>query len=209
MRIVPTRPKMLVRTLLVFAFATAAPVAAQVRATLGAGAWSLRGETRTGTTFSPVARFSATFAHSWPVRGPLGFRLEFGYSLRGADADTRLDGVPTIATFNLTYVDVPLLAEWTPVPDGLLAVYTGPFLSYRLDARIRFRAADGGPTFTENDPTVRRTGWGWIAGAEAALGSGDERLVLGARGVAGISNARDAFPALRHVGAVMYAGVRF
>lgn len=177
------------------------------RLTVGVGTWTLRGEAREETSFSTLTRFTAAVSTAWELRGGFGVRTEFGYALRGSDARTELNGAPVDATINLTYVDFPLLLEWHPTPRVVLLA--GPALLYRLDARIRFRSLDGGPTFTENDPTVRRVGWAGIAGAETGFPMGEEEVLVGARLVAGLTNVRNEEPALRHAGLVVYGGFRF
>lgn len=196
---------------LVLVTVAAAPETARsqnhTRLTIGVGTWTLRGEAREETSFSSISRFTTAVSTVWELRGGFGVRTEFGYTLRGADARTELNGVPVDATINMTYVDFPLLLEWYPSPQ--VVIFAGPAFLYRLDARIRFRSLDGGPTFTENDPTVRRSGWAGIVGAETGFPVGEEEVLVGTRLVMGLTNARNEAPALRHAGLVIYGGFKF
>jgi len=155
-----------------------------------------------------------------------GWRIqpEVLYVVKGADADFIFDnsenvlgsetpgspGVPVHATFDLTYLEIPVLLVYTFQLPGIVRpkVFAGPSFSSKLDARVRFRAVGSNIEQEETDRSVQSLDAGAVVGAglEISFGS-SQRLSLGGRGTFGLSNARKRDPALHNTSFVFFAGI--
>lgn len=155
--------------------------------------------------FTALTRLGASVAVGFDFHNGLLVGPEIGYAVKGGTTETRLvlddaSRVPVRATFEVAYLELPLLAAYRLETRGRLhpLLYAGPYLALRLQATVRYRALDGGPEFTDEDPSVQQREWGLVAGGGVEIDAGGERLLLTARYGRSLSNVRDVEPALHH-----------
>ncbi len=190
---------------------------AQVQALIkvGINGSTLRGNT--STDFSPIVRLSGGAGISFELRNGFYLQPEVLYIVKGAKADGIIpgnipgDSVRVKATFDLTYLEIPLLLVYKFNSAGIRPhIFVGPSLAVKLDAQIRFRAAEGGPEFREEDETVEDRDIGLTFGAGFEIDVGSETLSFGLRSTLGFSNARtrDDLP-LHNTSVGLYAAIVF
>ena len=190
---------------------------------IGIAATTLRGESaadfRTRTGFAGGVGFRYAFRHG------LSVMPEFLYVVKGTQADFSLndqglllpireggDGVPIRANFEFTYVEIPVLLVFRLETNGRVhpKVFAGPAVSFRLDAKVRFRALSGGPEQEESDSTVEGVDFGAVVGGGLEFDVGGRRLSFGARASYGFSNTRKGRSSpLRNTSFIFFTGVVF
>jgi len=176
---------------------------------VGLSGTTLRGDT--SAEFDPIARLAGGGALRYTWLNNFAVQTEVLYYIKGASGDSEIGGVPIRATFDLTYLEIPILALYRFDTPGRLqpVFYAGPAMAFKLDARVSFRAKSGGPEFQEEDDTVRSQDLGLIFGTGVEFDVGGERLTVGLRATMGLSNAREAEPALHNTALTLLFGVLF
>jgi len=179
----------------------------------------LSGSTLSGDTptdFSAITRFAGGAGLSYDLGNGLLIQPEFLYIIKGATGKGSIDivpienPVPIQATFELTYLEVPVLLIYRFERRGLSPrIFAGPTLSFKLDSQVTFSALDGGPEFQERDDTVESSDLGITVGLGFDTEMGDELFTVGLRGTYGLSNARTGDPALHNTAFGVYAGFVF
>ncbi|TDI70319.1 MAG: PorT family protein [Bacteroidetes bacterium] len=174
---------------------------AQVRAMIKVG---VNGSTFRGssdTDFSSITRLSGGVGFSVNIGNGFRIQPEVLYVAKGAKAEGALDfegndgPVDVVATFDLTYLEIPILLVYQFESRGIRPqIFAGPTFARKLDARIRYRAAAGGPEFNEEDESVESNDIGLTIGAGFEMDVGSERLSFGLRTSLGFSNARKDNP---------------
>ncbi len=192
---------------------------AQIQALIkvGINGSSLRGNS--STDFSPIVRISGGAGVSFAIRNGFYLQPEVLYIVKGAKADGIIpvpgsipgDSVRVKATFDLTYLEIPLLLVYKFNSTGIRPhIFVGPSLAIKLDAQIRFRAAEGGPEFREEDESVDNRDIGLVFGAGFEVDVGGETLAFGLRSSLGFSNARMRDdPPLHNTSVGLYAAIVF
>ncbi len=182
-------------------FSTSQPVTAQMRAMIKVG---INGSTFRGdsdTDFSSITRFSGGVGLSFGIGNGFRIQPEVLYVAKGAQGEGTLefegidDPVDVKATFDLTYLEVPILLVYQFESRGIRPqIFAGPTFARKLDAQIRFRAAAGGPEMRDEDQSVESSDIGLTIGAGLEMDVGSEKLSFGLRTSLGFSNARKDNP---------------
>lgn len=174
---------------------------AQMRGMIKAGinGSTLRGNSE--TDYSSIMRFSGGVGFSFGIGNGFRIQPEFLYVVKGAQAERALevagvdDKVLIDATFDLTYLEVPILLVYQFRSRGVRPqIFAGPTLAIKLDAQVKFRAVAGGPEFRETDDSVESRDIGLTIGAGIEMDVGSERISFGLRSSLGFSNARKTNP---------------
>ncbi len=190
---------------------------------LGVAASTIRGSSN--TDFSVRSGFAGGVGLTFELIGGWRIQPEILYVVKGANADFVFDnstgilgtgtsdgtGVPVHATFDLTYLEIPVLLVYAFQLPGRITpkIFAGPSFSSKLDARVRFKAVGGSIEQEETDDSVQDFDAGAVVGAGIELTLGAQRLSLGARGTFGFSNARNQTPALHNTSYIFFAGISF
>lgn len=174
---------------------------------VGAVASTLSGDT--DTSFDPRV--------GWAGGGGLGYDFGTGliimpellYALQGAHADDQVGEVPVRVRLTVSYAQIPLLIMYRfqgrrPIYPKIFA---GPMWSYKLDARERIRARDG--EINQENASIQSTDYGVVAGAGVETDWDVQRLTFEVRGFWGLSNVREAEPALHNRGLAFLFGLTF
>lgn len=181
---------------------------------IGVTGSTLRGDA--DSDFSPIVRFSGGAAFSYEFRNGFYLQPEFLYTVKGGSTESVIEidgvseGVPVDATFDLTYLEIPLLLVYRFDRPGIRPrIFAGPTYSYKLDAQVTWRSPEGGPSFTDEDTSVSGSDFGFTIGAGFDMDVGSEILELGLRTSIGLSNARSVKPELNNTSLALYAGMSF
>jgi hypothetical protein len=200
-------------------FFVALPVIAQeyvAAIKLGGAVTTLSGET--DASFDPHAGLTGGAAVGYDFGNGFLFQTEILYVRKGVYADTfveSFDGdmiaqTPVRARFDLTYLEVPLLAVYRFEGRSLEPkLFAGPYVAYNLNAVVEYRALAGGPTQSEQDDSAETFDYGAIAGVGTDFFVGGQRLSIDARALFGQGNVRQADPPLKFIGGVLMLGIVF
>lgn len=116
---------------------------------------------------------------SKPVNDNVSVRVEGLFSQKGAKAEGGSDD----ATIKLTYVDVPVLLDFSPSSSGTsrFHVFTGPQMGFNTKAQVK----SGGVT-VDFDEEVKSTDFSWVLGVGVSNGrfSADASYALGLSNIA-------------------------
>lgn len=178
---------------------------------IGLAASTIRGST--DSDFSTRTGFAGGLGLGFDLGvSPWSIQPEVLYIVKGASATTTLDGIPIEATFDLTYLEVPVLLMRRFDTGGKVhpRVFAGPSLAYKLDAIVRFKAVGGSIEQEETDTTVEDFDFGVVAGAGVEVDVGGQRLNFGLRTTIGLSNARTRQdPPLHNTSVIFFTGLVF
>jgi hypothetical protein len=156
---------------------------------------TLRGQSE--SNFSPIARLSGGAGVIMDLGTHFQFQPGILYVVKGADVEGDPFRNDTIvdATFDLTYLEIPLLLAYQFRSSRFRPrIFAGPSIAIKLDSQIRFRAASGGPTQTQEDETVEDRDIGVVFGVGFETDIGSETLLVGLQSSIGFSNARKDNP---------------
>ncbi len=170
---------------------------AQIRALIkvGVNGSTLRG--RAESDFSPILRLSGGAGVIMNIGSHLQFQSEILYVVKGSqvEGDPFHNDNMVEATFDLTYLEVPLLLAYQFRSAKLKPrIFVGPTIAVKLDSQIRFRAISGGPTQTQEDESVENRDVGLLFGFGIETDIGSETLMMGLQSSIGFSNARKENP---------------
>ncbi len=161
--------------------------------------------------------------------GSFALRPELLYVQKGGSFSTsfELDDATAAdldATIRLTYVELPLLLEYTvPTRGGVRPqLYVGPALAVRTGCRVGFRIAGGGESFSESSGCdgdddeaagletagPRRFDVAAVVGGALAFRAGGQTLTVGARYTHGFFELSDE-SGLRNRAVAVHAGFEF
>lgn len=187
---------------------------------LGLNQTTFSGESN--SDFSAATRFSGGAGVAFTVSGGLFIQPEVVYTVQGASAKGSISvvgveaDVPVLARFTITYLEFPLLLGYRFGGVSMRPrIYAGPYLAYKLKARITFEAQAGGPMFTETDDSVVDWDSGIILGAAIHFPFGDEEFAIGARASFGLAevtqstNGEELEQSLSNRSAGIYAAILF
>jgi hypothetical protein len=172
----------------------------------------------TDTAFDPRTGLTGGVAVGYDFGNGFLVQPEILYVRKGAYADTfveSFDGdiivpIPVRARFDLTYLEVPLLAVYRFEGRGLEPkIFAGPYVAYKLNALVELRPLAGGPSQSEQDDTVENFDFGGVAGVGTDFFVSGQRLSIDARAMFGQGNVRQAEPPLKLVGGVLMIGIVF
>ena len=212
-------PRLLFLLLLTTSLLTVRPVAAQYIGAIkiGGTVTNFSGETNTST--DPRAGLTAGVGLGYDFGNGFLFQPEILYVRKGAYANTFVESIsndmivqtPVRARFDLTYLEVPLLAVYRFEGRRLEPrLFAGPYGAYKLNARVTFRPLDSdGPSQSDEDDSAESFDYGGIVGAGADFFLSGQRLSIDARAVFGQGNVRQANPPLKLVGSVLMIGILF
>lgn len=202
-------------------FFVALPVIAQeyvAAIKIGGAVTTFSGETN--ASIDPHAGLTGGAAIGYDFGNGFLFQSEILYVRKGAYADTELtftdlEGnviaqTPVRARFDLTYLEVPLLAVYRFEGRSLEPkLFAGPYVAYNLNAVVEYRALAGGPSQSEQDDSAETFDYGAIAGVGTDFFVGGQRLSIDARALFGQGNVRQADPPLKLIGGVLMLGIVF
>ncbi|HMB90429.1 MAG TPA: porin family protein [Rhodothermales bacterium] len=197
------------------------PVAAQeyvAAIKMGVAVTNFSGET--DASLDPHAGLTGGAAIGYDFGNGFLLQPEILYVRKGAYADTELEftdlegnpiaNTPVRARFDLTYLEVPLLAVYRFEGRSLEPkLFAGPYVAYKLNAVVEYRALAGGPTQSEEDDSVENFDYGAIAGVGTDFFIEAQRFSIDARAIFGQGNVRQADPPLKLVGGVLMIGIVF
>jgi len=172
---------------------------AQIQAIIkvGINGSSLRGNTE--SDFSPIVRFAGGAGISFELRNGFYLQPEVLYIVKGSRIEGRIpisdisppDSVDAIATSDLTYLEIPILLVYKFRSAKLHPhLFVGPSFSFKMDAQLRTRAAEGGIEFTEEDDSVENRDIGIVFGAGIEFDVGTETVVIDLRSTIGLTNVQ-------------------
>lgn len=162
---------------------------AKARMLIGVSGYTLEGEGASGA--EAVFRLAGGGGLSFEVLPMFSIRAELRYTNQGG----RIKGtvgtasVPVEATFDLTYLEIPVLAVvGIDLMNGhRLELGAGPGLGLKVDTRTSY-AAETGPEFSQALDGPGRTA-GWAVAADYIFRVGSERVIIGLRGWRSITKA--------------------
>jgi hypothetical protein len=187
---------------------------------IGVAATTLTGESV--ADFEPRTSLAGGAAFGYDFGNGLAVQPEVLYLLKGAAAEMTVSELarlldepdnpsqtPVDLRFKIVYLEVPVLVHYRFETRTRFhpRLFAGPALAYRLDAKVSYGARDAGPTFTQDDESVRDVDYGLVFGAGVEVETGFERFTLGARATIGRANTRQREPAIRNSGVVFFAGI--
>lgn len=185
------------------------------RITLGVGAYTLSDSGSDPENFDPVVRLVAGVGVSFPFRSGISVRPELRYLTRGAAFDGTLADRDVDVVLELTTLDLGLMAGFDVPLGGQLQprVFAGPILGWTAESSVRYRAKTGGSWVNDSYSEVRRFDTAIGFGAEVGFPVGGAGMLVGVRGVLGLSGiiedqpAGSATPDWRHRGIDVYLGL--
>ncbi len=193
-------PEFLMRVLLLALFLgsvclPASGQRARARMLIGVSGYTLKGEGASGA--ERIFRLAGGGGLSVELLPMLSVRAELRYTIQGGRMRGTVDGaiggeptaIPVEGTFDLTYLEIPLLAVvgFDLVNGHRLELGAGPGLGLKVDTRSSF-AAETGPEFSQALDGPGRTA-GWAVAADYIFRVGTERVIIGLRGWRSITKA--------------------
>ena len=167
----------------------------RARMLIGVSGYTLKGEGVSGA--ERIYRLAGGGGLSVDLLPMLSLRAELRYTIQGGRIMGTVDGaiegeptaVPVEATFDLTYLEIPILAVvGFDLPNGhRLELGAGPGLGLKVDTRSSFSASTG-PEFSQGLDGPGRTA-GWAVAADYIFRVGTERVIIGLRGWHSITKA--------------------
>ena len=109
---------------------------------------------------------------------------------KGAYSDIVLDNTPIRIRFDLTYIEVPLLAQYRFDTGGYVhpKFFAGPMFALKQNSRVKLRALGSDLTQDEEDDSIEGTDFGAVVGAGVEVEVGDQRLSFEARASFGMAD---------------------
>ena len=162
--------------------------------------------------FDPRTGLAAGVAFGYDFGNGLAVIPEALYVVKGAYADGEISNVPIRARFDLTYLEVPVLLSYRFANRSRFEprIFAGPMISYNLEARITYRAADrDGPSQSDEDTSIQSLDYGATAGVGLGFDVSGQRVVAEVRGQLGQANVREVEPELHNVGITFFLGLEF
>ena len=199
------RPHLLLCLVFLVALSVATPAHAQrwTGALKAGGAITqFSGETLTSVDFDPRVGLVGGVTLGYDFGTGFAVLAEMIYIRKGAFSDSPPNGIPTRIRFDLTYLEVPLLAQYRFETSGYVhpKIFAGPMVAFLLDSRI--------------DESIENRDFGVVVGAGVEVEVSDQRLSFEARASFGMADItkpvldqRD--PSLRNTGIVFLVGVVF
>lgn len=164
-----------------------------------------------GTDFAPRATVGGGFGGGYAFSLRTSVHAELVYAIRAASADQPIEGVPARVRFQYTDIELPVYALLRLPALGAVTptVLGGATLALNRDARLRYRALAGGPTFdVVDDAAADRVPYA-LAGLGADLPVGTDRLFVQARLHLGLGDIREQASSLRARTVFVVAGFAF
>ncbi|MFT4605282.1 MAG: hypothetical protein ACI9W4_002021 [Rhodothermales bacterium] len=162
---------------------------------LGMSGYTLQGSDVSNAEM--IFRMAGGGGLSYELFPMLSIRAELRYTIQGGRTIGTIDGIvdgeptpiPVDATFDLTYLEIPILAVvgLDLVNGHRIELGAGPGLGLKVDTRSSF-SAESGPEFTQALDAPGRT-VGWAIAADYIFRMGSERVILGLRGWRSITKA--------------------
>ncbi len=182
----------------------------------GAAITQFSGETLTSVDFDPRVGLVGGMTLGYDFGTVFAILPEVLYVRKGAYFDVLLGDIPTRVRSDLTYIEVPVLAQYRFETSGYLhpKIFAGPMIAFMMDSRIEFRAQGSDLTQDEEDDSIESRDFGAVFGAGVEVEVSDQRLSFEARASFGMADItkpgldqRD--PSLRNTGIVFLVGVVF
>ncbi len=214
-----------IKTVAVFIFlifSRAEASTAQLRTTVHIGLYGTMFGGNSTSDFSPAARFSGGLGLTFEITDVLFIQPEIVYAVKGASVEADIqfedgaDPVPVSARFSLSYFDFPVFLGYQFEGDSFRPrIFAGPYLGYKVNAKVSYQSQEGGPSFTETDDSVVTWDHGVAAGAALHFYFGDEEIAFGVRGSFGLTDVSESTEdqeltsSLRNRTFGLYAGIMF
>lgn len=186
-----------------------------VRLTLGVGAYTMSDSRADPEQFDPIVRLVAGVGVSFPFRAGISVRPELRYLTRGAAFDGRVADQEVDVVLELTTLDLGLMAGFDIPLGGRIAprVFAGPILAWTSESTLNYRPKSGGAWLSDAYSEVRRFDTAIGGGFEVGFDVGGTGMIVGARGVLGLSEVLKEQPPMadppkwHHRGVDFYVGL--
>lgn len=207
-------------------FCLAGPASAQFVGGMKAGITSATFTGETGTDFEARFGWGGGVVIGYDAGRGVLIQTELlyvvkgaGTEMTGAELDALLGQAPSPGAedlvlrldWDLAYVEIPVLLTYRLETRSSLhpRVFAGPALGYRLSSELHFRAAGGGPEFSETDESIREIDTGIVLGGGVDVEFGYERISLDLRTTLGQSNIRSGDPPIHNRSVAFFVGLVF
>lgn len=150
---------------------------------LFAGAAGTTFVSEAGTEFTPAVTFTGGFGGGYTFGFTTSLNAELVYVVRAAETELPIGTVPSRVRFQYTDVEVPLYVAFRGPELGRVTpiVLGGASFAFNRDARLRYRALSGGPTFDEVDGAAAGRVAHLVAGLGAEAPFGTDRAFVQVR----------------------------
>ena len=182
----------------------------------GGAVTQFSGETFTNVEFDPSVGIVGGMTLGYDFGTGLAILPEVLYVRKGARFDVLLGDTPTRIHSELTYLEIPVLAQYRFETNGYLhpKLFAGPTIAFKLDSIIEFRSQGSDLIQEEEDDSIEDRDFGAVVGAGIEVEVGDQRLSFEARASFGLADItkpdlNQGDPSLRNTGIVFLVGVVF
>lgn len=182
----------------------------------GGAVTQFSGETFTGVDFDPSVGIAGGMTLGYDFGTGLAILPEVLYVRKGAAFDTVFGETPTRLTSELTYLEIPVLAQYRFETSGYLhpKFFAGPMVAFKLNSRIEIEVEESDLIQEEEDDSIEDRDFGAVVGAGVEVEMGDQRLSFEARASIGLAditkpNPEEGDPSLRNTGIVFLVGIVF
>lgn len=136
--------------------------------------------------------FALGFTFDLYMTNTFTFRPELVYVTKGSQTRTMIEGisVPVDLTFEVNYLEVPLLVKWTPLWLSRTSptLHAGPYVAYKTESRVRVQEITSGVSFSDPDDSIRAMDYGVAFGGGLDVKVRDSKLSFEGRYTWGRSN---------------------
>jgi len=146
--------------------------------------------------FTSLSNTVVGVSFSFWVNNNTTFEVEALYARKGSTTRTGIDffnegtEVLTDVSFDLTYLEIPLLGRWSYNPQAMFSptVHGGAYFGNKLDSFVRYQAVSGGAEQEEVDDSIKGLDYGLLAGLGVDFNFNFHTIRLDARYSRGFSN---------------------
>lgn len=135
--------------------------------------------------FRTRSGFALGFTFDFYMTNAFTFRPELVYVTKGSQTRTMIEGitVPVDLTFDVNYIEVPLLVKWTPLWLSKISptLHAGPYVAYKTESRIRVEEVTSGISFSDPDDSIRSVDYGAAFGAGLDMQVNDSKVSIEGR----------------------------
>lgn len=178
---------------------------------LGLSSSAFNGTTVIGEEFSAIARLSGGALVGYDFGNGFVAHAEALYVIKGGEGNSEFETIPIRGTFDLTYIEFPLLITYRFETRRRLhpKLFAGPSLGLNQDARVRYTARSGGPEFDNEVDLHNKKDWGIALGVGLEMDVGDQRLTFEIRSTQGQTNLRNSGRELNNQALSFLMGIQF
>ena len=182
----------------------------------GSAITQFSGETLTSVDFDPRVGLVGGLAVGFDFGTGFAVLSEAIYARKGAYFDILLNDRPTRIRSDLTYLEIPLLAQYRLETSGYVhpKIFAGPMIAFLLDSRIEFRDKGSDLAQIEEDGSIEGRDFAVVFGAGVEVEVSDQRLSFEARAELGRADITKpdpdlGNPELHNTGIMILVGIVF